>query len=139
MRKAELYDEQLLMGYGNVDLDRLNAGAPLLASHDASSLHSIIGVVSNARIADGVGLARIRLSQREDVASIVMDVRDGILKHVSVGYAVLKAERIRRKDQVDLLRVTSWRPAELSIVAIPADAEARIKPNAPRFEAEIMA
>jgi hypothetical protein len=44
---GEPFDEQLLMGADNVDLSRLASGkAPLLASHDASSLSSVIGVVT---------------------------------------------------------------------------------------------
>jgi hypothetical protein len=96
-----------------VDLSRLNAGAPLLASHDSSNLNSIIGVVSNARIENAMGLARIRLSQRPEVASVVQDVRDGVLLHVSVGYKVISAERINRAGDIPTLRVTRWQPMEL--------------------------
>lgn len=135
---GERFSEELVMTNAAVDLSRLNARAPLLASHDLSSLNSIIGVVTNARIENGVGLARIRLSQRPEVSSIVQDVRDGILLHVSVGYAVLSAERINRQGDIPTLRVTRWQPMELSLVCIPADPTARIK-EARTFEALVAA
>ena len=135
---GDSYDEQLLMGASNVDMSRLASGkAPLLASHDSSALSSVIGVVTSAKLENGVGLARVRLSSREDVKGIAQDVRDKILHQVSVGYAVLAAERVQRAGDVPLLRVTSWRPAELSLVALGADPMASIRSDAPKFEAVV--
>jgi HK97 family phage prohead protease len=136
---GERYSEELVMTSAAVDLSRLNARAPLLASHDASNLNSIIGVVSEARLENGIGLARIRLSQRPEVAGIVQDVRDGVLHHVSVGYKIVSAERVDRTGDIPTLRVTRWQPMELSLVAIPADPSACIKDSARKFEASIAA
>ena len=41
---GDQFVEELVMTSAAVDLSRLNAGAPLLASHDLSNLNSIIGV-----------------------------------------------------------------------------------------------
>jgi hypothetical protein len=49
----------------NIDMSRLQAGAPFLAAHDASSLDSVIGVVESASIRDGKGLATIRFARDE--------------------------------------------------------------------------
>ena len=134
----EAYDEQLLMGASNVDMSRLASGkAPFLASHDASNLSSVIGVVTSAKLENGIGLARVRLSNRDDVKGIAQDVRDKILHQVSVGYAVLTAERVQRAGDVPLLRVTRWRPAEVSLVALGADPMASIRSDAPKFEAVV--
>ena len=66
-------DEELEMGANNVRLGRLNSSAPLLNSHAAGTLASIIGAVvpGSAKIERGRGVAIDRLSKREDVAGIV--------------------------------------------------------------------
>ena len=130
----EAYDEELLMGADNVDMTRLASGtAPFLSNHDATDIRSVLGVVTSAKLENGIGLARVRLSSRDDVQPIAQDVRDKILRNVSVGYAVLAGQRVQRSDDVPLMRVTRWRPAEVSLVAIGADPDARVR----TFEAEI--
>jgi hypothetical protein len=86
-----------------------------------------------------MGLARIRLSNRDAVKGIAQDVRDKILHSVSVGYSIQSAERVMRRDDVPLLKVTRWQPAELSLVAIPADPFAQVRKDAPKFEAMVSA
>jgi hypothetical protein len=119
------YDEELSLEPGHVDLSRLNNGAPLLNTHSASSLADVIGVVERAWIEDGNGRATVRFSTREDVAPIVADVKAGILRNISVGYAVRKYQ-IEELD-VPVYRAVDWEPMELSIVPIPADAGAGIR------------
>ncbi|HEY7229552.1 MAG TPA: hypothetical protein VH558_04200 [Pseudolabrys sp.] len=131
------YDEELVMTPAAVDLSRLASGrAPFLAGHDSSNLSSVIGVVTSARIENGLGLARIRLSNRDDVKGIAQDVRDKILHSVSVGDRIDTAERIQRAGDVPLLRATRWTPYELSLVSIPADPFASVR-GAPKFEAVV--
>ena len=134
---GDAYDEQLFMGSDNVDLTRLQKGAPLLAAHDASRLESIVGVVTSARLENGLGIVRFRLSNRPEAAGVVQDVRDGILKNLSVGYSIQTAEREMRRDDVPLLKVTRWTPAEVSIVPIPADPFAQVRKDAPTHEAMV--
>ncbi|MBF0402266.1 MAG: hypothetical protein HQL90_16055, partial [Magnetococcales bacterium] len=83
-RTGKPYDETLSVDTAHVDLSRLNSGAPLLNSHDASSLDSILGVVEKAWIANGEGRATVRFSSRDGVAAIFKDVQEGILRNVSV-------------------------------------------------------
>lgn len=130
----ESYDEELVVDPASVRLDRLNAGAPLLADHNTyTGIRGQIGVVEKAWLADGKGYATVRFSAREDVAPIIQDVADGILRSISVGYRVHKFERTSAQDrkgngkEVPLYRAVDWEPKEISIVSIPADVGAVIR------------
>src|SRR4051794_25289516 len=78
------YDEILETGGNNVRLDRLNAGAPFLNTHNISGLADIIGSVvpGTAQMIGGRGLAVIQLTRRPDAAGIVQDIRDGVIKNI---------------------------------------------------------
>ena len=131
------YDEELSLDVAHVRMDRLNAGAPLLKDHRAN-LDNTIGVVERAWLQDGEGRAMVRFSEREEVAPILADVKAGILRNISVGYSVRKYEVIKEEGAVDIYRAVDWEPAELSFVAIPADADAQVRSapaeNTPRTE-----
>ena len=111
-----------------VDLSRLNSGAPVLANHDRGATASTspmasIGVVDKAWIEDGVGRAEIRLSRRPEIAGLLQDIADGIVRNVSVGYQINERTLLRsHSDAPDEYRVTSWTPMEISLVDLPADA-----------------
>lgn len=124
------YTEQLDMA--GADLSRLNAGAPLLNSHDDWTLTDIIGVVERAWIEAGEGRAVVRFSEREDVAGIVADVAAGIIRNVSVGYSVDEYRVTERSDGPDIYTAVRWTPLELSLVPIPADPSAQVR-GAPEY------
>jgi hypothetical protein len=119
---SEPWIEVLGHGKNEADLERLNSSAPLLYNHDRSERDNRIGVVERAWIEKGRGHAEVRLSKRAEVEGIWQDVRDGILRNVSVAYRIneRKLEQ-ENKDTPDLYRVTSWTPMEISLVDIPAD------------------
>ena len=99
-----------------VNLARMNDGAPVLFNHDPDR---VIGVVERAWI-DGEkkrGMARVRFSKNELAQQIVADVTDGILRNVSVGYAIREA----KPGADEQIIATSWEPHEVSIVSVPAD------------------
>lgn len=105
-----------------VDLQRLNNSAPVLYNHDRNERGSRIGVVERAWIENGRGYAEIRLSKRDEVEGFWQDVRDGILRNVSVAYRINERKlEEENKDTPDRYRVTSWTPMEISLVDIPAD------------------
>ncbi len=105
-----------------VDMERLNNSAPLLYNHDRRNAQSRIGVVERAWIENGRGYAEVRLSKRDEVEGIWQDVRDGILRNVSVAYRINERKlQEENKDKPDLYRVVSWTPMEISLVDIPAD------------------
>lgn len=113
---AEVLDH----GKGAVRGDRLDNGAALLWQHDP---HIQIGVVTSWRVdKDRVARAVVRFGRSARAEEIWQDVIDGIIRHVSVGYNVLDiAEPVQRDGELDLVRVTSWEPFEISLVSIPAD------------------
>lgn len=113
-----------------IRLDRLNAGAAVLDSHDMYELAAAIGSVvpGSARIANGVGTCRIRLSDAPDVADTVRKIKDGHLRSVSVGYVVNTYERLAGDDdEPDELRAIDWEPIEISFVTVPADPGAQVR------------
>lgn len=68
-----------------------------------------------------IGL-NVRISKREEVEGLWQDVRDGILRNVSVAYRINERKlQEEHKDKPDLYRVVSWTPMEISLVDIPAD------------------
>jgi HK97 family phage prohead protease len=99
-----------------VNLARLNDGAPVLWQHDPSA---VIGVVERAWV-DGEkarGMARVRFSRNELAQQVVADITDGILRNVSVGYAIREAA----PGADGQIIATSWEPHEVSVVSVPAD------------------
>jgi len=106
-----------------VDTTRLDTGgAPLLWGHDSYERENNIGVIEKAWFENGRGYADVRLSMRDDVASIWQDVQDGILKNVSVGYQIQERTLVKQNEgSPNEYRVTRWLPLEISLVSVPAD------------------
>jgi len=122
------YLERLRVDKGAVDLSRLQAGAALLAQHNQYSLDGQIGVVERAWIEGGQGHATVRFSKRAEVEPIWQDVKDGIIRNVSVGYSQDKVRDTKEDvDGIPVREVTRWTPHELSLVSIPADAGAQVR------------
>jgi hypothetical protein len=128
-RSGQPYIEELAMDDASVDLARLQSGAPLLNTHSQYDLNDVIGVVERAWIMRGEGRALVRFSARDEVAPILQDVRDGILRNVSVGYQVAADdwEERREADGTLVRRARKWTPFEISLVPIPADASAQVR------------
>ena len=130
--RDEEFDEALEMEPGAVRLERLNSGAPFLASH-RRDLSALLGVVEegSARVEGGKGYARVRVSERAEVEPVWQDIKAGIIRNVSVGYRVHRFERVAKADRTDggtraLYRAVDWEPMEISAVAVGADAGAGI-------------
>jgi len=126
----ETYDEALEMTPEAVRLERMNNGAPFLNTHGAYDLSDVIGSVvpGTARIEGGKGLATVKLSNRDEAKGIVQDIRDGIIRNVSVGYRLHKIVKEEDDDEkIPLWRVVDWEPMEISAVPIPADPGAQIR------------
>ncbi len=130
------YIEKLSMDPKAVKLDRLNAGGPLLDAHSSWTIQDQIGVVEpgTAKIVKGEARATVRFSARESVESIWQDVRDKIIKSVSVGYRILRFEEEQGKDGAPPIRTaTLWEPYEISLVPMPADFGAGVRNAAIKF------
>jgi len=106
-----------------VDLADL-AGLPVLDNHNRASARDTLGVIRSARREGGAIIASIRLGLADDIAPIAARARDGLLS-VSIGYR----EAARREATAGGERVVTVVPAifEASLVAVPADRQARIR------------
>jgi HK97 family phage major capsid protein/HK97 family phage prohead protease len=101
--------------------DRLDLGIPVLFNHDRDK-H--IGTLENWSIdsKDRKLRATVRFGKSDFADQKYNDVRDGILKDVSIGYNVYNATQQEREDTaLDVYRVDDWQPLEVSFVTIPAD------------------
>lgn len=106
----------------SIRLGRLKNGGPLLLDHDT---RSHVGVIESVDIGpDRVGRAVVRFGRSAAAEEAFNDVKDGIRKHVSVGYRVhkMRLEEEGADGAESTYRVTDWEPLEVSIVAVPADA-----------------
>jgi hypothetical protein len=128
-RTGQPYIEELLVTPEAVDLTRLRAGAPVLRVHSQFDLADVLGVVESAEVKRGEASAVLRFSERDDVAPVFADVAGGILRNVSVGYAIDAVEVVapNEKQPLEVRRVTKWTPYEISLVPIGADAAAGVR------------
>lgn len=126
---SDPYIEVLDMTPKCVRMDWLKSGcAPVLNMHGSYSLEDVIGVVNSASLEGGEGRATLRFSQREDVAPILQDIKDGIICNVSVGYRVHRAVKEETAGQkIPTVRCVDWEPMELSMVPMGADAGAGVR------------
>jgi len=128
------YDEELVVDATSIRLDRLNAGAPFLDTHDDYQLSSVIGSVvpGSAKIVDGKGFARVALSVAAEHEGIVANIKAGVIRNISVGYRIHRVEKTEGDDgSVAVWRVVDWEPLEISAVAVPADAGSTIRSDRP--------
>lgn len=126
-RECEIYEESLEVSDNAVRLDRMNKGASVLNSHWGYDLEDVLGIVEESRIENGMGISRIRLSNRASVDDIWGDIVDGIIRHVSVGYHVHAWEINRKEGEMTTKRAVDWEPFEISFVAIPADSGSSVR------------
>jgi hypothetical protein len=115
------------------ELERLNAGGPVLDSHNDWSLDSQFGTVVRAWMdaTTKEGKAILRLSKTEADKNKVEKIKDGIHTNISV--------RARRKQMMDtgimkdgvpIYRTMLWEPQEISFVTVPGDHGSRVKRDA---------
>lgn len=122
--------EKLSLNPRHVRLDRLNSGAPILDTHSGWSITHQYGVVEDksASVDGKRGTAVARFSRRADVEPVWMDIKDRIIRNVSVGYAVFKYEEETAKPgQLPVRTAVDWEPYEISLVPMPADVGAQMR------------
>lgn len=107
----------------HVNLDRLNAGAPVLNNHRSYGdiLESQLGVVEKAWISKREGRAKLRFSMEENVTPIWNNIVNKIYRNVSVGYNVYQYTTHTIENESTTYTATDWEPAEISMTPIPAD------------------
>lgn len=105
-------------------LDLGSLDVPLLDSHDRHRATATIGRARSFRLEDGAVVADLTFSTAQDVAPIVDRVRDGTLTSFSVGYSVA-TWRDGVTEGARTRTATQWTIQEVSLVAIPADPNAK--------------
>jgi len=101
-----------------IDMSRIASGnAPLLKDHDMTKQ---IGIVEEAYLdrADRKLRAVVRFGKNPLAREVYEDVKDGVVRNVSIGYVIKNMEQ-RGNDGTVV--VNQWIPYEASIVAVPAD------------------
>ena len=107
------------------DLDALR-GASVLDGHRQDGIGAVLGVVEEARLEGTEIVARLRMSSRPELAAVVRDIGDGVLRCLSVGYSVEQWADGSR-DGKRTRTATKWTPREVSFVAVPADRNAHTR------------
>lgn len=128
--RDEMFVEVLDFSPESVRMARFEQGVvPILDNHDRyGGVRSQLGIAENARLEGQKGIATIRFSNRADVDGIVQDVRDGIIRGISVGYRVNTFKRAGKTAAgVPIRRAVDWEPLEISLAPVPADGESRVR------------
>jgi phage head maturation protease len=105
-------------------------GSSILDSHVRGGVASVIGKIDDVWIEGSEVIARIRFSERPEVASIIGDVRSGIISFLSVGYEVTAWKDSKNAAGERTRTATAWAAREASFVAVPADPQARTRSRA---------
>ena len=117
------YREILRHDDESVNLERASDGTlPLLWGHDQEQL---IGVAENCRVYGGRLRARLRFSESTRGEEIWTDVKQGIVRGISIGYFIDDYTEDSEELRGDVV-ATRWTPFEASCVSVPADAAAGI-------------
>ena len=115
------YWEKMLVSPETMDLTRFKSGnAPILNNHKSNSLEDQIGVIVDTKIENKQAIATLKFSNRESVNEIWEDVKNGILKGISVGYSIDEYTE-EEGDEYPILIGKKWTPHEVSLVCVPAD------------------
>lgn len=141
------FNEVLSFDAQHIRMERLNSGAaPVLDNHDQySGTRGVLGVVEKAWIEGKEGRALVRFSKRGEVDGVFQDVKDGILKGISVGYRVYKFEKQEvqagpdgtQKNDVPTYRAIDWEPMEISIAPVPADYNSYVRNSSEQGFSEV--
>ncbi|UKJ74502.1 prohead protease/major capsid protein fusion protein [Azospirillum brasilense] len=120
---GEEFDELLVVSAEAVDLTRCEAGSvPVLNRHWTYDISNVLGtcLAGCAQFEDGKLILTLKFSGRDEVAPIVSDVGEGIIRNVSVGYRVLAYE-VDETTSPKTRRITKWELLEVSLVPVGAD------------------
>lgn len=102
----------------SIRLGRLNDGAAVLFNHNRDAL---IGVVESVQIgSDRVCRAKVRFDTSPEAEMRFQQVRNGVLRHVSVGYFVHRMVLEKEEKDVSTYRIDDWEPFELTFASVPA-------------------
>lgn len=136
-REGVRYVEELDVTPEAVATERLEAGLSLVDAHTTYTVRDVVGVsMPDTTRFDAEGVAtRFKLSVAPEHEGIVANVRAGVLRAVSVGYRVLREERIAGVDGGLERRIARrWEPVEVSLVPVGADPGAHVRAMESRLQ-----
>ena len=107
-------DEILVHTDEAIDLSRFPL--PLCVAHETYRGLNI-GLIENPTISEGKLRATLRFGERAEADQYWIDVKNGIIRNISIGYQVQAIEDVDKQTY----RVTRWMPYEGSLVSVPAD------------------
>jgi len=117
-----------VLSLAGLDLARAQ-GVPLVDNHRLGSARDVVGIVESVRVEGGEAIARLRLSQADDVAPIMARVKDGTLRGVSIGYTVAEWRDGTDAQGRRTRTATRWTMREASLTPNPADPNTGTRSN----------
>lgn len=122
------FTEELEISAEAVDLARAEKGLVcLLDSHNQYAADAVLGNVSNVRIENGELVGTLTFADTDEGRKIEARVARKELRGISIGYRVSKWEIQSVDEDHETWRATRWELLEVSLVSVPADANAGVR------------
>ena len=122
------FTEELEISAEAIDLSRAENGLVcLLDSHNKWETAAVLGTVTDVRIENDQLVGTLKFGETDRAREVEGMVARGELKGISIGYRVSKWEIQSVEDEHETWRATHWELLEVSIVSVPADADARVR------------
>ena len=139
----EDYNEVLSCEQSAVRTERIDKGLPVIDGHNSSSIFNQLGRTTKVWFTnERTACARIQFSKRKEVDDLLTDIRNGIVRDISVGYRVYKFKRdlpeTAPTGELATYRAIDWEPHEISLVSIPADVNACMRGDDQKNEVQII-
>jgi HK97 family phage prohead protease len=128
--KRFFFTEELEISAEAIDLGRAVSGlVPLLDAHNQRNIAAVIGSISNVRIENGELLGTLTFGETDEARAAEGMVARKELKGISIGYRVNTWTIVSQEDGHETWRATRWELLEVSLVPVPADANAGVRSN----------
>jgi len=123
----EYFNQVLRTGKENIDTSRLDSGIPLFDNHPwDNSAENTLGITVAYDFTDRGLVVRCKFGARADEA-LRSDVKDGIIKTVSIEGTISNYSVIREAGKVPVYYADLWTPESLSFAPVPNDIGAQIE------------
>jgi len=123
----EYFNQVLLVNRENIDTARLESGIPLFDNHPwEQSAMNTLGITVSYDFDDRGLIIRGKFGSRADDA-LKNDVKNGIIKTVSIEGQIINYEVSREMGKVPEYRATFWQPESLSFAPVPQDIASQIE------------
>jgi hypothetical protein len=111
----------------NIDTSRLESGLPMFDNHPwDNSASNTLGITTSFHFDERGLVVRGKFGARADEA-LRSDVKNGIIKTVSIEGSIQNYEIIREAGKVPYYNATLWTPESLSFAPVPNDIGAQIE------------